>query len=163
MAEDNSSLESKPKRKVNISPEESRRRSERMQRMRKEGKVGPQFGKLGGRPRKVRASELIAEQASKKRKEIAKVLEDAIDEEQPITVRMKGVQMITDIEKSERSMEMAEDEHYAKMNKDEMIDEMAKKLNDNPVLAQILMDRMKGGGDVIDVTDSSREIINGNG
>lgn len=157
------SLEAKPKRKVNISDEERRRRSERMQRMRKEGKVGPQFGKLGGRPRKVRASELIAEEASKNRKKIAQVLEDAIDPEQPITVRMKGVQMITDIESKERSMEMAEDEHYAKMNKDEMIDEMAQKLKENPVLAQILMDRMNGGGDVIDGTGSAREVVNGDG
>jgi len=47
----------------NITEEGRKQRSERMKALHREGKAGPQFGKLGGRPKKPRASEIAAELA----------------------------------------------------------------------------------------------------
>jgi hypothetical protein len=49
---------------VNISDEERERRRQNALALKAEGRIGPQFGKLGGRPRKPRASTTIAEKVS---------------------------------------------------------------------------------------------------
>lgn len=137
------SKEKKPaKRKLNLSPEERKRRSERMQKLRKEGKVGPEYGKLGGRPKKPRASELLAQEAEKHKDELLSVLKDAIDPNQPIGVRQKALDQWLAIEREERKMEMDEEEHYAKMDREELMDDIAKRLSSNPMMLAMVMDRL---------------------
>lgn len=151
---DKSSAEAKPaKKKVNISDEERERRRKQMEKLRAEGKVGPQFGKLGGRPRKKRASELIAEEAEKNREKIAQVLKDAIDPNQPMATRMKGVQMFIDTEREERRAEIEEEEHLAKMGKDELVSHMAARLSENPLALQMFLDNLNGPKKVEAVDD----------
>lgn len=141
---DEASTETKPaeKKKRELSPEERQRRSERMKKLHAEGKAGGQFGKLGGRPRKKRASELIAEEAEKQRAEIAAVLKDAIDPNQPMSTRMKGAKMFLDVEQNERRAEIEEEEHLAKMGKEELVSHFAKRLSENPIALQMFMDRL---------------------
>lgn len=131
--------------KIAITEAERKRRSERMKELHKQGKAGGQFGKLGGRPRKPRASELIAEEASRHRSEIAAVLREAIAPDMPMSTRLKAVDKYTATEAQERAMEMQEEEHHAKMSKGELIDEMASKLRDNPLLMEMLTKRMESG------------------
>jgi hypothetical protein len=148
-----SSTDNKPvKRKLNISDEERQRRSQRAKQRIAEGKMGGQFGKLGGRPRKPRASDLIAEEAERHKNDLVAVLKDAIDPSQPISIRLRGLDQWLGIERDVRRMEMDEDEHYAKMSREELAEELANKIAGNPMLAQIFAERMNGNGngEVID-------------
>jgi hypothetical protein len=138
------------KRKLNLSPEERERRRLDMIEKRKAGKVGPEYGKLGGRPRKPRAAELLAQEAEKHKEQMLQVLKDSIDSNQPIGVRQKGLDQWLAIEREERRLEMDEDEHIAKMSKDELAAMLASKFQENPLLQQMFMKRMTGE-DAIDV------------
>lgn len=119
-------------RKLDITPEERQRRSDAMRERMKQGKVGPQFGALGGRPKVKRASELVAEQAAKDAARIVQVFQDAIDPGQTITTRLKGAQGYLDIEKDERRLEMDEEEHHANMSQGDLAAYLAEKIKNNP-------------------------------
>lgn len=79
----------------------------RMAQLREDGRVGPQFGKLGGRPRKPRASEIIAEEARKQAQNMIKALNDALEDDST-RIRMDAVRMYTDIEQREASTQIDE-------------------------------------------------------
>ena len=121
-----------------------------MKALHAEGKAGPQFGKLGGRPRKPRASELAAQEAEANSSQIVQVLKDAIDPNQPIGIRLKGAAQWLDIEKSERQLEMNEEEHIAKMTRDELSSGLAEKIAQNPMLASLLAERALAAEQVVD-------------
>lgn len=158
MAETDTKSDKPAKRKLNLSDEERRKRSERLAKLRSQGKVGPQYGKLGGRPRKPRAAELIAEEAEKNKQQLVNVLKDAIDPSQSVSTRLKGLKQWVDIEQAERQMEMTEEEHLAKMSREEMAHGLADKIANNPVLAKVLADRLNGvnpiEGNAEEVTDA---------
>ena len=55
--------------------------SERAMQLKEDGKIGGHFGKLGGRPRKPRAMEKVAEAAQKEADNIIKVFKDGIEDD----------------------------------------------------------------------------------
>lgn len=128
-----------PKRKLNISDAERERRSVSMKERVRAGKVGAKFGKLGGRPKIKRASELVAEEAQKEADKIVTVFKDAISPNQTIGTRLKGAQMFLEVEKDERRLEMDEEEHFQNMSQNELAKFLADEIEGNPtVRAQFL-------------------------
>jgi hypothetical protein len=146
------------KKKRQMSEEAKRAASERMKKLHAEGRAGPQFGKLGGRPRKKRASEVIAEAAADEAEKLLAVYRDAIDENQPISIRLKGAEAWKNIEQSEAKLGMEEEDHVRKMSKDELEDHIASKILSNPMLAgrvrEMLEERAASGADRDEAVDA---------
>lgn len=105
---------------TNITPEERERRRENMLRLHQEGRAGAKFGKMGGRPRKPRASEHVAEQ----------VREDA----ELFYQRMKGIVLeggekvasatfntLMKIEEQERKIIVEEEEKIDQLRREELL------------------------------------------
>ena len=144
MADDSPNGSKPDKKKPQFSEEERQKRRERMIELRKQGKVGPQFGKLGGRPKKPRASEKIAAEAEKHADEMLAVLKDGIAPGQSTSIRLRALEQWLRIEGEERKVEMEEEEHLAKMSRDELMEEFAQKINSNPMLKDMFMKAMNG-------------------
>lgn len=144
MADSNSNGGKPKKKKRQYSEEELERRRQQMIKLREEGKVGPQFGKLGGRPKKPRATELLAQEAEKHKDELLAVLKDGIDPSQNTSTRLRALEQWLNIERDERKTEMEEEEHDAKMSRDELMTEFSKRLNSNPMLYDMFMKAMRG-------------------
>lgn len=143
MAKKSEVKEKKPKRELDISDDERVARSERMKKLHAEGKAGPQFGKMGGRPRKKRAGEEVAEGASDDRKKILEVFRRAIDKDQPISIQMKGAEALLKAEEREGRLSMDEEEHVERMSGGDLAKFLAQKLSDNPVVRDRLMAQME--------------------
>lgn len=127
-----------PKRKMNISEKERKRRSDAAKRKHEEGKLGgAEFGKLGGRPRKKRATEVMAEGISEMGEEMLGVLKDAMDEENPHSIRLKAVEAATKIEEKEARLAMDEEDHLRKMGHEELVAAVAAKFATNPMVLAI--------------------------
>lgn len=115
--------------------EQRQRRSELARRMNQEV-VDPDTGrrKFGGpqpgsgRPRKKRASEIVAEHAQSQASEIIRVFDDAIDPEQPISIRLQAARQILDIEQKEAALQLEEDKELAKKSSGDLIDEISESL-----------------------------------
>lgn len=125
------------KKKLNLSKAERERRSKAMKKRIAEGKAGPAFGKLGGRPKKKRAAEIAAEVASEHGKEMAQVFLDAMASENPNSIRMKAAEGLYKIEDKEARLQMDEEEHVRKMSRGDLIDELANMFAQNPMLMQM--------------------------
>lgn len=143
MAESNGDGKTPAKKKRQMSPEARKAASERMKKLHAEGKAGPQFGKMGGRPRKKRATEVIAEQAAEDAQKLLAVYQDGIAEHQPISIRLKAAEAYRNIEQSEAKLGMEEEEHVRKMSKEELESHLAQKILSNPMLANRLMEMLE--------------------
>lgn len=135
------------KRSMNLSAAEKKRRSEAAKQRVEAGKMGgAEFGKLGGRPRKKRASEVVAEEAQKQGEQIAKVFKDGIADNgiNSIPTRLKAAEAFLGVEQKEAKLQMEEDEHYNRMGKEELHDHLAAKLKENPLLADIFRKMLAG-------------------
>ncbi len=87
--------------KQEISPAERKRRSEQAKKMHAEGKLGG-AGRGQGRPRKKRANERIADEVSKRHKEISESLFGILtDDKTSNNVKMKAALALLDIENKE--------------------------------------------------------------
>lgn len=75
-----------------------------------EGKIGPQFGKLGGRPRKPRASEMVAEAARKDADKIIRVFQDGLDDDS-IKTRITAANSYLGWEHEEAKLKLEEEKH----------------------------------------------------
>lgn len=125
-----------------------------MQRLRAQGKVGPEFGKMGGRPsKKARAADFLAAEAEKHGKEMLSALKDALDPSQNVSTRLKAVEQWLKIEDTSRRAEIEEEKHFAEMSRDELMEQFARKLNENPMLKQLFLDNMRGPAQVPDLTE----------
>ena len=135
------------KPKKNLSPEVRQAASERAKKLHAEGRLGgSKFGKLGGRPRKKRTSERVAEAAAKQanHEDIVRVFEDAVADNQPIGVRLKGAEAWLAIEREERKLALQEDDFDAKQHsRDELITLLADKLTSGPA-AEVLRAQLEG-------------------
>ena len=135
------------KPKKNLSPEVRQAASERAKKLHAEGRLGgSKFGRMGGRPRKKRTSESVAEAAEKQanREDIVRVFEDAVQDNQPIGVRLKGAEAWLAIEREERKLALVEDEHDHKVHsRDELIALLADKLTAGPA-AEVLRAQLEG-------------------
>jgi hypothetical protein len=128
-----------------------------MKQLIREGRAGPQYGRLGGRPRKDRgkieqrpgetANALIARAAREDAPAILKVLEDAVKAGQLPHHRLQGVKQWLDaerreVEQAERESEelrkAAEFEALASMDRDQLLAHLAERIASNPALADAL-------------------------
>jgi hypothetical protein len=150
----------KPKRKMNLSDAERKRRSEAAKKRIAEGKIGGQFGKLGGRPRKNRASDHVADAAEKNKAKMVSALEDALEDDQSISTRLKAVEQWLAIEDKNRRLEMDEEEHFAKMSREELAEHLAARFANNPVLIKIITGMIIPNGNG---NGSGSDVIEGNG
>lgn len=149
----------KTKSKVELSDEERERRRQNMQKLRDEGKIGPQFGKLGGRPRKPRATEMIAERARQHSEEIAQVFIDAIDPEQPMKVRLEAANSFAKIDRDEAQLKLQEDKFDVEhADKNELVTYLAGILEDSPVGAAIIEGFVDS---TAEVDENTRELESG--
>jgi hypothetical protein len=102
--------------------------SERAKQLHQEGRFGgAQFGKMGGRPRKKRASEIVAEAAEKNASKIIKAFEDALDEDNKPEVRINAAKEWLKIEQTEASLQIKESQAYDEMDVDELISVIAER------------------------------------
>lgn len=107
---------------INISDEERLRRSERMRQLHAEGRAGAEFGKLGGRPRKKRASEVAAEKIAEQGEHIAQVLLDLIDDPDSPKVRLDAIKHAHAIEEQERKTKENEEVKYEQLKHSELLE-----------------------------------------
>lgn len=109
---------------ADVSPEESQRRSELAKRLHAEGKLGgKEFGKLGGRPRKKRAAEIVAEKAADEAQLIVDAYIDALKSDN-MNVRLQAARDWLGVELKEAELQLKEDRDFNKLNKDEIIGEL---------------------------------------
>lgn len=106
--------------KMQISDEERERRSRAAKELVTQGKLGGrQPG--AGRPRVKRASEIVAEHASKKAKDIVEALDDALAENQPASIRMQAAKTYIEIENQSVKLNMEEERHIEDMQTSDLI------------------------------------------
>jgi hypothetical protein len=122
-----------------MSEEARQAASERAKRLHAEGRFGgAKFGKLGGRPRKARVTEKIADAANQEAEKITRVFKDAIDPAQPMSIRLKGAQIWTEISSQEAKIAIQEEDVEGRQHsREELIEILASKLTSGPT-AQIL-------------------------
>lgn len=118
-----------PKKKNHISPE-GREKLSRLAKERVEKGVmgGAKFGKKGGRPRKPRASQEVAEEARKAAQDLVQVFKDGIDPEKPMGTRLKAAELWLGIEEKEAKLQLAEEKQDEQLDRDEIIKRLAQGL-----------------------------------
>jgi len=78
-------------------------RSARARQLVAEGRFGgPEFGKLGGRPRKLRASPELADAAYDNVDDIVTALRDGLSASQPMATRLRAVRLWLEIQQQSR-------------------------------------------------------------
>ena len=125
--------------------------SERAMQLKEDGKIGGQFGKLGGRPRKPRAMEKVAEAATKEAEDIIQVFKDGIRDDSMRT-RLNAANSWLAIEQQETQLRLQEERQefdIGKATREELISYMKGVLQPgSPVAAQLgVID-----GDATDIT-----------
>lgn len=120
-----------------ISEQERQRRRDLAIELHKQGRFG---GKQpgSGRPRKKRASEVVAEEVSKQATKISKELFRLLHDDSS-TVRLKAASKLLEIEAVEVDRQMEEERHLERLRHDELVAEVVYRL-----------ERLNGAG-VIDV------------
>lgn len=99
-------------------------RATRMKEMQEDGKMGPQFGALGGaRPKsRRRAAEVVAESAAENAEKIKQVFLDGIDEGNAIGVRLQAAKELLKVEGDDIEREMKQKQaEFDAMNKEELV------------------------------------------
>lgn len=94
-------------------------------------------GRMGGRPRRVRASEKVAQKVQENADKIWNAFESALDEDQPARLRLEAAQAALKVERDEANLQMEEDEHYDKMTHSELVEELVSQLSDPMVQAML--------------------------
>jgi hypothetical protein len=101
---------------------------------------------------------VIAEEAEKEAGKILDVFKDGIDPSQAITVRLKAAEQWLNIEHGERRLEMDEEEHLAKMDRDELAEYVAGKISDNPMVREMFLKMLNGNGNGHDAEAEAEDI-----
>jgi hypothetical protein len=119
-----------------MSPEAREKLSRLAKQRHAEGRFGgPQFGRLGGRPRKRRLSERVAETAQEEQmaRQVIQVFKDALQPNQPMSIRLKGAMALHEIEREEGKLALQEIEQEARQHsRDELVSILAEKLTSGP-------------------------------
>jgi hypothetical protein len=154
-----------------ITDEERERRRERARQLHAE--VDPETGlrKFGGRqpgsgrPRKVRAAELVADAAQREAKEIAKVFKDAIQPNQPAAIRLQAAKQWLEIENKEATLQMQEDKALAQLSHDELLERVATSFarlagggHMDPMLTDMMGEPVQGG-QIIELGEEGYEVV----
>lgn len=115
------------KRDFKVSDEERARRSELAKQLHSKV-VDPTTGRRAfggrqpgaGRPRRVRAAELVAEEAKKSATEIVSALKDALDAGNPASIRVNAAKTWLEIENREADLQLKEDRDFATLSDEEL-------------------------------------------
>ncbi len=113
----------------NITPEERERRRQNMLALHAQGRAGGQFGKLGGRPRKPRASEHVAEKV----REDAELFYDRMRDivlEGGEKVASATFNTLMRIEEQERKITVEEEEKIDQLRREELLALVAEQLRE---------------------------------
>lgn len=105
---------------INISEEERERRRQNMLKLHQEGRAGAEFGKMGGRPKKPRASEHVAEQV----REDAELFYQRMREivlEGGEKVASATFNTLMKIEEQERKITVEEEEKIDQLRREELL------------------------------------------
>lgn len=138
-----------PKRKLNLSPEQRKARSDAAKKKIAEGKLGgAENGAKGGRPRKKRASQVVAEQAQENGAKIAKVFLDGMDDDNPHSIRMKAASEMIKIENNEAKLQIDEAEQMRKMDHNALVTQVAEQFAGNPVVMNIFRQAGEAAADL---------------
>lgn len=114
---------------MELSDAERQRRRENMQRLHREGRAGGQFGKLGGRPRKPRASEIIAEKVQAQGNEYFERLHSIVMESADKN-SIAAFKELVRIEEQERKIEVEEEEKIDMLRREELIELVSRQLRE---------------------------------
>lgn len=126
-------------------------RRERALQLKEDGKMGPQFGSLGGARAKERkrVTEVIAESAAEHAEQIQQVFIDGIDPSQPIGVRLKAAkEMVGIASEYDALMLKARQAEFDAMSRAELAESISEMLDRIGSASQLVQDV---SGDVIDV------------
>lgn len=143
-------------RKKQYSPETLEKLSKLAKQRHAEGKLGGrEFGKLGGRPRKERATKAVAEAArdEEARQQLIDVFKDGIHPSQPMATRLKAAEAWLRVDEAEGKAEIQEQEMSDRnRSRGELLDILAEKLTTG-ASAQLLAQRLMPAQDD-DVVDA---------
>lgn len=147
------------KRKREITPETREKLRQLALKRHKEGKFGgAQYGKLGGRPKKVdrHALDSVAEAANENHEIITQVFRDAVSENQPMAIRLRGAESWLNTQKEQTKLAIQEEEADSKQfDRERVIALLAEKLTDGPA-GSAIRERLEEGvidGTVVDDGD----------
>lgn len=112
---------------VNISDEEREARRQRMLALHREGRAGAEFGKMGGRPRKPRASEHVAEQVRVDAEAFYQRMRDIVLEGGEKVASATFAQLMK-IEEQERKITVEEEEKIDELDRTNLLALVAEKL-----------------------------------
>ena len=101
--------------------EEKEEQRQRMLALHEEGRAGGQFGKLGGRPRKKRPQERMAERAREQGDYFYDKLIEVIENGR-MGDRRQAIMNILEIVENERKIEVEEEKRFDDLKRDELID-----------------------------------------
>jgi hypothetical protein len=129
--------------------------SERALQLKEDGKIGGHFGKLGGRPRKPRASEKVAEAAQKEADNIIKVFSDLIQSDSEKT-KLAAANSWLAIEQEETKLRLQEERQefdIGQASREELLNFMKDALKaGSPIADQLgVVD-----GSAVDITESGQ-------
>ena len=122
---------------MELSQEERDRRRENMLRLHREGRAGAEFGKLGGRPRKPRASEHVAEQVREDAQLFYQRMKEIVLEGGEKTASATFNTLMR-IEEQERKITVEEEEKIDELNRIELlalVSEQLRELQSSGVIA----------------------------
>ena len=114
--------------------------SERAMQLKEDGKIGGHFGKLGGRPRKPRASEKVAEAAQKDAEKIIKVFKDLVESDSEKT-RLAAANSWLAIEQEETKLRLQEERQefdIGQASREELLNFMKSALQSGSPIAEQL-------------------------
>jgi hypothetical protein len=107
--------------KLELTEEARKKRSENAKKLVAEGRLGgAQFGRLGGRPRKRRATEIAAEKIAAEGEELYRKLKAKIDSDSE-KVSLEAIKFAYSLEEQERKAQEAEEIRYEQLARDELI------------------------------------------
>ena len=160
MAEENGDGGKKKKR--NLSPETRERLSQLAKERHARGEFGgSKFGKMGGRPKKQRAADRVAQAAQEdpEARKIIQVFKDAIHPSQPMSIRLKAAEAWLGIEREEAKVALQEADHEAKHHdREELIGILAGKFTQGP-MAALLRKQLEEQSGITDAEVVSEEVI----
>jgi hypothetical protein len=106
---------------IQISDEERQRRRDKAKELVAAGRIGgPRPG--SGRPRKKRASEVIAEKVERRANEVSGALFDGLKPHQPQTVRNDSARTLLAIEEKEHLLRREEERELRAASRDELVE-----------------------------------------
>lgn len=115
------------KPKYTITDEERQRRRDRALQLHKEGRLGgSKYGKQGGRPKKIRASEIVAQQAQEHADEIVKAMRDGLRAKQP-SIRLQAARQWLEVESKEYDLKVKEDRALEQLSTEELVEAIAER------------------------------------